>query len=223
MHDLSRPVGSERSSPRGVSVTKPSTSSGRSVAAGFVLIGGRSRRFGSDKAMFRLDGIAAADAMANKLAKVCDGRVRLIGRDSFSESTYECVPDARTDSGPLSGVLTALDIAESEIGVIVATDLWNLSSTSLRALLRAVIDADGDVDVACAMSAAGRVQPLCSAWRIDSCTSHVRDRLGSGEKSMFGALEGLRMVGVFVEETELLNVNDPVDLDAFLHESTNER
>lgn len=194
-------------------------------AEGFVLIGGRSSRLGFDKARHALDDIPAADVLARRLESVCSREVRLIGRASAPWSSFACLPDldsgaesqSEGGAGPLAGVLTALEECLAPFAVILAVDLWAVSPMTLERTLAAVSANPvpiGD-DVVYAVGRSGREQPLCSAWRVETCTPIVRGRLRSGSRSMFGVLDALRASTVEVDDEELLNVNEPGDVDAY--------
>jgi molybdopterin-guanine dinucleotide biosynthesis protein A len=72
---------------------------------GVVLAGGQARRFGRDKALAMLSGIALLDHAAQALRPVTDD-IAVVGRDS---STYISVADwPATGLGPLGGLCGAL-------------------------------------------------------------------------------------------------------------------
>jgi molybdopterin-guanine dinucleotide biosynthesis protein A len=194
-------------------------------ASGFVLIGGRSRRLGIDKATYPIGGIPAADHVARQIEKVCHGGVVLVGRDHAPWSSYECVPDSRSGLGPISGLLTALEHCDSEYAFVLATDLWNVRSAGLEAILREITEVHHDppADVAYAATSAGRGQPLCSVWRVRSGLEIVRRRIDSGDLSMFGLLDALHSTSVTLDDAQLRNVNEPQDLDLFLRQVVDER
>lgn len=192
--------------------------------SGFVLIGGRSRRLGIDKATYPIRGIPAADHLAGHLETVCHGGVVLVGRDHAPWSSYECVPDSRSGLGPISGLLTALELCDSEYAFVLATDLWNVTSAGLEAILREITEVrhDPPFDVAYAATSAGRGQPLCSVWRVRSGLEIARRRIDSGELSMFGLLDALRSTSVTVDDEQVRNVNEPQDLDLYLRQVVDE-
>ncbi len=193
-------------------------------AAGFVLIGGSSRRFGSDKAVHELDGEPAADRAAHRLVDVCERGVRLVGRLEAPWSAFASAPDSVPEIGPLGGVATALDLAETEYAVILATDLWNVTSATLRELLRELDKHSADeVDVVCATTKSGHVQPLCGAWRVATCRPMVRRRIEEGEYSMLGTVESLRSRYIIVDALELVNVNSREDVQSSFGESVDDR
>ncbi|MBX3593270.1 molybdenum cofactor guanylyltransferase [Sphingomonas sp.] len=72
---------------------------------GALLAGGRSRRFGTDKALARLNGQTLLDHAAHALAAYCDSVV-VIGHEA---SGYRTLPDwPRAGLGPLGGLAAAL-------------------------------------------------------------------------------------------------------------------
>lgn len=75
---------------------------------GAVLAGGRSSRFGSDKALALLDGARLIDRAVAALAPQCDA-VIVVGR---GDDRHSCVPDwPRPGMGPLGGLAGALNHA----------------------------------------------------------------------------------------------------------------
>lgn len=204
-----------------------------SPITGFVLIGGRSRRLGLDKASLRIADVPAADRMARVVGQVCRAEVFLVGRDEAPWSSYGVLPDGQSDKGPLAGVATALEHCRTDLALIVATDLWQMSAESLQRIATAVRQSDGDIgvgttaepsiDVAHATTGSGRDQPLCAVWRVRTCLPIVRQHLESGDLSMFGVLDALRTRAVIVDDVELMNVNEPSDLERYLRAGGEER
>lgn len=201
-------------------------------AAGFVLVGGRSSRLGFDKAAHPLDGTPAADRIARRLEAICEREVLLVGRDQAPWSAYPSIPDkslssstTSSDMGPIIGVVTALEASSADVALVVATDLWNVSTSSMRELLREVVDQSGETrpDVAYAATGSGRGQPLCAAWRVDTCLRVAHRRLESGRYAMFGLLDELHSLAVPFDDDELININDSNDLGSFLRMQSHER
>lgn len=194
-------------------------------ASGFVLVGGRSRRLGIDKATYPIGGVPAADRLASRLLDVCRGGVVLVGRERTPWSSYPCVPDSRAGVGPVSGLLTSLERCDTEYAFVLATDLWNVTSAGLESILADIseIHEGSLVDVTYAVTAAGRGQPLCSVWRVESVIETVRRRIDSGDFSMFGILDDVHAKPVILEDAQLRNVNEPQDLELFLRDLLGER
>lgn len=77
---------------------------------GAVLAGGRSSRFGSDKALAEIGGATLLERAVAALERQCDS-VIVVGR---SDAPVETVPDwPRPDCGPLGGIAGALRHAET--------------------------------------------------------------------------------------------------------------
>lgn len=72
---------------------------------GAILAGGQSRRFGSDKAVALLDGMALVDHVAQALAPACDALI-IIGHDHASLARIDDRPGP--GHGPLGGLNAAL-------------------------------------------------------------------------------------------------------------------
>ncbi|MEH3038961.1 MAG: molybdenum cofactor guanylyltransferase [Sphingomonas paucimobilis] len=78
---------------------------------GAILAGGRSTRFGSDKARATLDGRALIDRVVDALRPQVDALV-VVGR---SHPVMSCVPDRPApDLGPLGGIAAALHHATAQ-------------------------------------------------------------------------------------------------------------
>ena len=75
---------------------------------GVVLAGGQSRRFGSDKALARIDGATLMDRAVASLAGQCDAVV-VAGRDQAPAPVLADAP--RAGLGPLGGLSAALNHA----------------------------------------------------------------------------------------------------------------
>ncbi len=75
---------------------------------GVVLAGGQSRRFGSDKALARIDGTTLLDRAVARLAAQCDAVV-VAGRDDAPAPVLADAPSAGL--GPLGGLSAALNHA----------------------------------------------------------------------------------------------------------------
>jgi molybdopterin-guanine dinucleotide biosynthesis protein A len=188
------------------------------VPLGGVLVGGRSRRFGSDKALARVGDRSMADRAVRALRAACDPVVLLGGDGTLaSRMALPWREDDPSGSGPLGGVASGLRWA-GELGrsglLVLACDLPLVSSALVGALADA---ARTDVD-AVVPAVGSQTQPLC-AWYAVGVLPTVEERLARGQRSMHGLLEHLRVQRLRwapegrAGEVELLNVNRPEDLE----------
>lgn len=150
-----------------------------------ILAGGRSRRFGSPKALARVGGVPLIERVRDALTAVVPDPV-LVTR-SPGEHAWLGLPsraDAVASEGPLAGILTALRWAE-ELGrngtLVAACDLPFLDA----ALLRAIVErARSGGALAVAPEGPGRfgIEPLC-AWYACAALPALEERLARGERS----------------------------------------
>lgn len=106
-----------------------------------ILAGGKSRRFGRDKALLRYDGRGIVAHLAEEAAKVC--QEVLIVSDSgqkFSLPAAREIADCYQDAGPMGGLQAGLSAARYDTCLLMACDMPFLSA-ELMALF--IENADG--------------------------------------------------------------------------------
>jgi molybdopterin-guanine dinucleotide biosynthesis protein A len=185
---------------------------------GGVLVGGQSRRFGSDKATAHVGGRSMAAWAVHALRGAADPVVLLGGDGTLGRRmALPWRPDDRPGCGPLSGVAAGLRWAQEldRFGLLVlACDLPLVTSDAMRAI---AARARPDLDAVVADHGTEGDQPLC-AWYGPGALPHIDARLERGTNSMRGLLEHLRVEHVRIVEDPtqasalLLNVNTPDDL-----------
>ena len=169
---------------------------------GLVLAGGRSRRFGEDKALALLpSGETLLDAAVTRMRGWC-AEVAVAGR---SEAPAPCIPDhPRPGLGPLGGIAAGLRRAEG-LGfgavLVVAVDSLGLPD-----------------DLPCRLAPAPAclaAQPVVGLWPV-AARALLEDLLaGDGSRSLrrFAELTGARRVPL---ERPPANANTRAELAAFL-------
>lgn len=175
----------------------------------FVLTGGKSERMGRDKALLVIEGEAMAQRVARVLRDAGAARVVCVGGDvdALRSLGLSVEIDPREGSGPLGGVLSALDLAREDMVVVAPCDLLAPSSTFVRALRGAL---GGDRDAAVAVPIVdGRWRPLPCALRIQA-RGAVADAFDGGERTLHRALG--RLARVEVEVGPLADADTPEDL-----------
>jgi molybdopterin-guanine dinucleotide biosynthesis protein A len=142
-------------------------------AVGYILVGGASSRFGSDKALAELAGRPMYSRLAELLKAVFLWRVYLVGNISrYGNLGMECVPDLWPGEGPLGGIATALRHAETasdadrtDHNIILSCDMPFLTTRWIEELLTHALESD--VQVILPRSLHG-LEPLCAVWRTDA-------------------------------------------------------
>lgn len=196
--------------------------------SGFVLAGGRSRRLGQDKAQLIWKNGTLLDHAVTQLREVCETVAVCTARKDLSLG-LPAIPDARPDSGPLGGLVSALEQSVTNWNFFLAVDLPLMPSAVLQWLARQARTATPEVR-AIIPEVKGLPQPLCAVLH-GSLAPGLRRALEEGHyKLMFAIGEAIREIpGATMEQVPLsqlaaacpqsptppvdwfLNVNTPED------------
>jgi len=142
----------------------------RPRAAGYVLAGGASSRFGEDKGLVNLGGRPVLKHMI-ELVRSATPAVKIVGTPGkYAEFGIEVVRDRWPGEGPLGGIITAL-LATIEAGgrydwnLILSCDMPFLTSDWLTYLLGRGLASSAQLVLA---SSAGGPEPLCACWGTEA-------------------------------------------------------
>lgn len=138
--------------------------------AGLLIAGGRSRRFGEEKAVSPFRGAPLMDASAQALAELgCLAVSARAGSGAERRAQALSLPvlhdDAELASGPLTGVLAGLRWAQREGFGFLATAPCDAPLLP-RDLVSRLREAIGEASAAYAVTEHGE-HPLCALWRVD--------------------------------------------------------
>jgi molybdopterin-guanine dinucleotide biosynthesis protein A len=150
----------------------------RSISvAGFVLVGGHSRRMGRDKALLELDGKPMLLRTAELLQPYAE-EVTLLGpAGRYAGFGFPVLPDARPGLGPLGAIYTGLRQSSRDWNLFVACDLPNSTPHIVELLLER---ASATAAQAIVPFAGNRLQPLCAAYHR-SCLPCINAVLERGD------------------------------------------
>jgi len=180
------------------------------TTAGFVLVGGRSRRMGRDKALLPCDSGVLAQHVAAKAASIA-GSVALIGDpDRYSHLGIDCLADLRTGFGPLAGLETALHSRRAEYNLVLACDMPDLSADHLKHLLHTAVETS--VNCVVTRDEDGRTHPLCAVYR-DSCLPVISKALDEGRLKLLDLVAELGAAFVSAQ-SPIRNINTAEDWEA---------
>jgi molybdopterin-guanine dinucleotide biosynthesis protein A len=174
----------------------------RRQLTGVLLVGGASRRFGSPKALARLNGITLAEQAWGTLGAACDERL------AFGKAADELsLPFPVHDDGvelraPLAGIVAGLRAARNDVCLFLPVDMPFATAALLQALGKA-----------CQQAAVPQTGPLPGAY-ARSALAVLERRLAAGELALRGALAELAAVTVELDPAQLVNVNAPEELAA---------
>jgi molybdopterin-guanine dinucleotide biosynthesis protein A len=167
---------------------------------GVLLVGGASTRFGSPKALARIDGETFADRGRRILAAACD-EVLVVGKRSDA-LPFDVIDDGTDVRAPIAGVVAGLRAAANDVAVFVPVDCPWITPEAVRAL--------GD---ACKDAAVPLSGPLPGAW-AKTALPLLEQRLASGPLALYRAYDELDVVTVELDPAVVADVDTPGDLTA---------
>lgn len=180
---------------------------------GFVLVGGRSSRMGTDKGALLLGGVPFVKLAAAALRGVTE-EVYLVGGND-DQSGLQRVSDVYPDWGALGGLHGALAAAKSVWIAVLACDLPFVTPQLISRLASLV---EG-FDAVAPIQADNVPQPLCALYKVEVCRPRATELIETGERRPIALLQSVRTRWVPFNEIEDLdgsprffdNINTPDD------------
>lgn len=175
-----------------------------------VLVGGKSRRFGSDKLRHPYRGAPLVRRPIDALRAVFGPRVLLVGEcdPSLLPLGDGVIEDRHPGVGPIGGVISAL--TQANAGVFVAAgDMPGIDRGTILALVAAFSANPAALAV---FAADPEPHPTLAIYHPGSL-SILRERLAQGRRALHSALPREQVVLVPCDGRALENINAPSDLD----------
>lgn len=158
----------------------------------YILIGGRSSRFGSDKATFELNGETLAARAARIGEEAFPGsEARFVSKTNGTTIGRRMIADLYPDRGAAGAIHAALADAPTPWIFVVACDLPLVTAEFVVKLSEYI---DGTSGCIVPVQPDGRWQPLCAFYRVDMCLPILETAI-SGE----GPYPSLRSIAEKVE------------------------
>jgi molybdopterin-guanine dinucleotide biosynthesis protein A len=127
-----------------------------STVTGVILLGGRSRRFGSNKSFARVDGATLVERVTTAMGSIFDSVVLITNTpELYSHLGLPMFEDHIKGLGPIGGLYTALLNIRSDWAFVTACDMPRLN----EGLIRRLVDLRGDSDATVPLHAGG-MEPL---------------------------------------------------------------
>jgi molybdenum cofactor guanylyltransferase len=167
---------------------------------GVLLVGGASRRFGSPKALARIDGETFAERGRRVLREACE-EVLVVGK-SDDGLPFDVIDDGTDVRAPIAGVVAGLRAAANDVAVFVPVDCPWMTPDAVRTL--------GD---ACHDAAVPTSGPLPGAWS-KSALPLLELRLANGPLALYRTYEELDVVTVELDPAVVADIDTPGDLTA---------
>jgi molybdopterin-guanine dinucleotide biosynthesis protein A len=161
--------------------------------SGILLLGGLSRRFGSAKALARLEDETLAERAWRVLAEACD-EVLAVGKSADGLALpFPVLDDGSELRAPIVGVIAGLRAAAHDVAVVLPVDCPLMTPTAVRGLGEAV--------------AVPQTGPLPGAY-AKTMLPELETRLARRELSLRGVNETVLQV----DERLLVDVDTPDEL-----------
>lgn len=177
---------------------------------GAVLCGGRSERFGTDKALADAGGRPLASRVVAALREAGADPVLAIGGTAGPELGIPTVADRDPGAGPLAGLATALRWARTGLVVVVPCDLPLLAAAHIRPLIEKASQHQAAVALG-----DGRPQPSLGCWPA-SLGPSIQALVDDGARAWRAALEAGPWVGVELPEEAMADADTPGQLASLL-------
>jgi molybdopterin-guanine dinucleotide biosynthesis protein A len=182
---------------------------------GFILIGGQSRRMGTDKSQLVIAGQSFVERIAGELSGVTTSVKLVGGNPAAAKLNLPTVPDIYPNWGALGGVHAAISACSVAWALVVACDFPFVTSqlfarlASVRADFEAVAPIQND----------GIPQPLCALYRVEPCLRRAEQFINSGERKPVALLQSVQTRWVSFDQLRNLegadrffeNINTPED------------
>lgn len=178
-----------------------------------VLTGGTGRRLGGvDKATVEIDGQTLLEHVLTALPS----HVTVLAAGAPLPTSRPVVFRAEDppQGGPVAGINAVIPSVTSPIVAVIAVDMPRAVPVLLEMV--AALAADAPADVALPVTADGRQQPLCSAWRTQALRDALRhlDRIdGAAMRAMLAPMQAREVPLTPGQEALLDDIDSPSDLE----------
>lgn len=131
----------------------------------FILAGGKSRRFGEDKAMYKYRGKPLIIYVAEQLSGFTEQPV-IIAKDKadYLNLGYTVIEDALPYQTPLAGIYTGLVYSQTVWNLFIACDMPNIDVESIHVLLNAIPEKPCTHEIIVPRTAQG-LEPTAALYR----------------------------------------------------------
>ena len=175
-----------------------------------VLSGGTSSRFGADKSQAILGHQQLIHHILTGIPK--EFEIIIVGADPlFTPASYRCVQESPAGGGPVAGIAAALELCESEIVGVLATDM-PFAGAHMIHLLSAMTSHD---DAIMFVDSKGFKQSLAALYRreaLENALTKIGNPHGASMRTLISDLN-IHEVHMSPEiEKAMIDVDTPHDL-----------
>lgn len=173
----------------------------------YLLAGGKSRRFGENKALFMIDGTTLIERVIAAIPPAHEIFLVTNSPAAYAHLQLPSLPDHYPGCGPLAGIHAGLAHSPHEWNFFLACDLPRLQTSVIDEILAAPRAAH----VILPQTSAG-LQPLCALWSKKT-TPLIESALRTNERRVHALLAQLSIHPITLQAPEaLFNLNTRDDL-----------
>jgi molybdopterin-guanine dinucleotide biosynthesis protein A len=186
---------------------------------GIILAGGKSLRFGRNKAIEKIGGMTLIERVVKHLITIT-GRIVLVTDGDckfFSEiKSTEVTTDIYPAKGPLGGIYTGLNASETAANIVVACDMPLLNAE----LLEYMVNFSPGFDAVIPRWPNNQIEPLHGIYS-NKCVPIMKKHLENNELSISDCLKEMHVL--YLKQSEFskfdpeflsfFNVNNQADID----------
>ncbi|MEE9418933.1 MAG: molybdenum cofactor guanylyltransferase [Desulfatiglandaceae bacterium] len=191
--------------------------------SGVILAGGKSSRYGKNKAFIKINGIPLIEKVITVMGSVFQELIIITNTPhKYSHLRLPVYKDLIEGLGPLGGIFTGLTAISKDAGFFVACDMPSLN----RELLRHMVECKDDFD-AVVPRISGKMEALYALYR-NTCLPAIRRQIDSREYQIFRFFPEVSVR--YVDEGEIrqfdpelrsfFNVNTPQELQEIQQPAT---
>ncbi len=174
---------------------------------GILIIGGNSKRMGSDKATMLKNNIMLANHMNNIINKHCDTVIVASNNPDHAQFGDILIPD-NIGAGPLAGLYAGLQTSETLLNIVLPTDTPYITDQILSKLCDKMEDHDAIV----AVDGNGKVHPLIGIYH-KRITPIIKQQLLDEKYAVMRLLDSINTIYLnFSEVDAFTNINTKEDL-----------
>jgi molybdopterin-guanine dinucleotide biosynthesis protein A len=181
---------------------------------GLVLAGGRSRRFGRDKAAMQVQGQALLERTVNLLKPLVEEVYVSVRADQTGDRLrrrFRLLVDEKANQGPAGGLLAAHGHRPDAAWIVLACDLPFMDEEAVRYLMRSR-NAGKDATAYRSVDD-GLPEPLCAIYEPDTLARFGHQAGAASGLSPRSFLANADVEYIMpIRDRVLLNVNSPEDL-----------
>lgn len=162
---------------------------------GIVICGGKSCRFGNDKGLCMLGNKPMIEYAIDSLKPICSKIIISSNDPKYNHLGYKTFNDTISGIGPIGGIISALEISESEDNIIISCDMPFLN----HELFKYIIENKNDA-LAASPVFNEFTEPLCSYFNKRSLNM-IKKFISTGHYKMIDILENINYKKIIIDDS----------------------